>query len=192
MKRIPRSREVEQAIVNLVREVKAAVKELNSLAGTLLGRGKYDSATMLVETAKEVTVFQGRAVALRKEWRALRRSTFVPGKEKQEATPVWKFYRPIVRVLAHLNGRARRVELEGGVESALEGLLVAGDLELTSKGVPKWKITVRRARAPMIREGFIAYAKGFWSLTDEGRRLADQQEDKAGEVQARSQPPDGS
>ena len=176
MTRILRRREVDQAIRVVIREVKAAVKEMNAEAGALLARGKYDKATARVETCQRMGGFQAKVAALRKDWRALRTCGQAPT-EKQDTTPIWKFYRPVALALVQLQGQATRNDLERQLESLMNGQLLPGDLVATSRGVPRWKIGVRQARRPMMREGFIEQVKGgWWRLTEAGRKMAEKPE----------------
>ena len=171
--RVLRGHEVDQTIKAVVREVKAAVKEMNAKAADLLARGKYDKATAIVETCRRMGEFQSKVTALRKDWRALRKCGQV-ATEKQETTPIWKFYKPVAIALAQLQGEAKRNDLECQLEMVLNGQLLPGDLVANSRGIPMWKTSVRRARRPMMKEGFIEQAKGgWWRLTDAGRKMAE-------------------
>lgn len=174
MRRIPRSREVEQSIVAVVRELKAAGKELSGEATSMLARGKYDIASAMVDKCRLLGEFQGRILALRKEWRTLRSIGSGGATEKLQTTPVWKFYQHIALALVHLDGQSKRKELERELQSVLDAQLLPGDLGTTGRGVPRWQIMIRRARRPMIKEGFIEYGKGgWWRLTEAGRKLAE-------------------
>jgi hypothetical protein len=171
--RILRKREVDQAIKAVIREVKAAVKEMNAEAGNLLARGKYDKATAMVETCRRIGEFQGKVAALRKDWQTLRKCERAPA-EKQEATPTWKFYKPIALALIQLQGQAKRDGLERQLGTLLDGQLLPGDLVADSRGLPRWKISVRSARGPMMKEGFLEQSKGgWWRLTEAGRKMAE-------------------
>ena len=170
--RIPRSKEVDHAIAAVGREVKLALKELNAEAGRELTRGHYDKATAMVEQCRKLGEFGAKVQDLRREWRDLRRDG-QPRLEKQKKTPAWRFYKPIAMALKQLGGRARRTDIERKLAAILDGELCDGDMQMTSGGLPKWKIAIRRSRQPMIREGFLAPDKGgWWCLTDAGRKLA--------------------
>lgn len=173
MKRIPRGREVEQSLVVVVREVKAALKDLNQQAASLMERGDYDGAMAMAKMGRLLSGFQAKVSALRSEWRALRSKAKNKGIEKEETTPLWKYFQPIAKALLELGGRARRHDLEKILASLLEGQFLSGDLAPTARGVPRWKVMVRRARRPMVSEGFLEEAKGpWWRITTAGRRLA--------------------
>jgi hypothetical protein len=164
---------VDQAIKAVAREVKAAVKEMNAEAGELLASGKYDRATTMVETCRRIGEFQSKVAVLRKDWRALRKGGQA-SPMKQDTTPIWKFYKPVALALLQLQGQAKGNDLERQLETLMNGHLLPGDLVATSRGVPKWKICVRHARRPMMKEGFIEQAKGeWWRLTDAGRKMAE-------------------
>jgi hypothetical protein len=73
--------------------------------------------------------------------------------------------------LAALNGNATRRDLEKHLETSIPNVLRPGDLELNARGKPLWKLMVRRARKPMIKEKFIEDGIGKnWVITPAGRR----------------------
>jgi hypothetical protein len=140
MKRVPRSREVEQAILAVAREVKAAAKDLSTEAGRMLARGKFDMASAMVERCRLLGEFGAKVGALRREWKALRIAGKA-GDKKLVTTPVWKLYQPIAVALSRLHGQAKRIDLEQELGVTLDGKLMPGDLEPTGKGVPRWRIS---------------------------------------------------
>ena len=173
MSRLPGGREVDRALRNVEREVRAALKALNQQAGKSLARGDYQSAEGMVAVGRSVSDFRKEVEELRRHWRAL----LVPKEQSQghapESTPLWEFYRPILRALDSLGGEATRQEIERRVEPELAGLLKAGDSKVMARGNPRWKVMIRRARQPMIREGFLETSKGSrWRITAAGRRAA--------------------
>ena len=180
MKRVPRSREVDQAIGAVVRELKLALEDLNQQAAALLARGDYDGASAMMRTGELLSEFQNRVAALQGEWRALRGALKAEKRPKEETTPLWKYYQPIAKALVAAGGRAKRRDLEQAVESLLQSLFVPGDLVPNVRGEPRWQVMVRRARRPMRDEGFLDDTKGsWWCLSAEGRKLA-----KKGDVEA--------
>ena len=173
MKRVPRVREVNQAILAVSREVKRAVKELNQQAAKLLARGDYEGAQAMVETGRRLHDFQNKVRSLQEEWRELRSAAHGGGEAHEEHTPLWQFYQPILQSLVALGGEAKRRDLEDRVGETLEGHLKPGDSVTNARGVPRWKRMVARARKPMTAEGFLEDGKGpVWRITDAGRRTA--------------------
>ncbi len=169
MKRLPRSGEVDQAIRGVVREVKLALKELNHEAATLLARGDYEGAKAMMQTGELLNEFQNRVSALQGEWRALRGAVKPERPPKEEITPLWKYYQPISKALVEAGGKAKRRDLEQAVESLLQSEFAPGDLVLNTRGEPRWKVMLRRARRPMTKEGFLEDTKGSWWCLSSGK-----------------------
>ena len=60
---------------------------------------------------------------------------------------------------------------EKQLESTIPSVVKSSDLELNARGKARWKLMVRRARKPMIKEKFIEDGGGKnWIMTDAGRR----------------------
>lgn len=172
MNRIPGSREVDRALKQAVREVKSALKEINQEAGKLVARGDYGGAEALVQVGRTVTTFTSELEALHLTWRELQDNT--TGEELTEKTPLWEYYRPILQALVELGGESTLAQLEDRVEPSLAGLLKNGDLVLMSRGKPRWKVMVRRARRHMVKEGLLEDRSGLrWRISSQGRRIAE-------------------
>ena len=57
--------------------------------------------------------------------------------------------------------------------------LQPGDRTGTGRGRERWQVMVRRARKPLITEGWIEAGTGkLWKITEAGRRAAEQPMDK--------------
>src|SRR5260370_20208817 len=101
--KIPGKREVDNALRLTSREIKSALRQVNQQAGRLVSRGDYDGAQSLVELGKEISQFTSEVEALHAKWRDLRED----GDESRiERTPLWKYYRPILKALGQLGGEA--------------------------------------------------------------------------------------
>lgn len=173
MGNLPRNHEVRLAIRSLGREVKFAIKEANQLAAKRLSRSDYSGAQSLIEVAKAIAEFGNEVKSLHSRWRSVRSSSPQPERIKGEETPLWEFYRPILQALIALGGDATRKEIESKLEGTIDGSLKKGDLALSAQGVPRWKIMVRRARKPMISEGFITGENLLrWKITSKGEQAA--------------------
>jgi hypothetical protein len=71
----------------------------------------------------------------------------------------------------------KRDGLERQLGTLLDGQLLPGDLVADSRGLSRWKISVRSARGPMMKEGFLEQSKGgWWRLTEAGRKMAEKPE----------------
>jgi hypothetical protein len=170
---MPGSREVERAIKQTAREVKAALKEINHQAGKLVARGEYATAEELVKVGRSITTFADEVETLRLRWSELQDNA--PGKLSSERTPLWEYYRPILKALVQLGGEATLDDLERKVEPILTALLQPGEMGLMSGDKLSWKRAVRRSRRHMIKEGFLEEHSGLrWKISDNGRRVAEE------------------
>lgn len=173
MKVLGRTRKVDKAIKAALREVKLALKEVNQQAAKLVANGKYSEADALVQVAKKVQEFQVEVDSLRAKWRGIKTTGANNDPSTENPTPLWKFYHPILQVLMALGGEATRRALESQLATSLASELSPGDFKVTARGVPRWKVMVKRARKPMVHEGFIETGTSkLWRITHEGRRAA--------------------
>ncbi|HPM82483.1 MAG TPA: winged helix-turn-helix domain-containing protein [Candidatus Anammoximicrobium sp.] len=96
-----------------------------------------------------------------------------PRQTKGSQTPLWEFYRPVLQALTALGGNATRKEIEAHLEGTITHTLKDGDFVANSRGVPRWKIMVGRARKPMISEGFVTGDNLLrWKITSKGEQAA--------------------
>ena len=173
MAQVPRSREVTKAIRSLVRQTQLATKEANQLAAKRLARGDYAGAQSLISVAQAISAFGSEVLGLNGRWREVRSAGKAPKKGKDAQTPLWEFYRPILQTLLSLGGEATRTDIEGKLEETLASSLKEGDIVTNAQGTPRWKIMVKRARKPMIAEGFISEESPFkWKITSKGELAA--------------------
>lgn len=75
------------------------------------------------------------------------------------------------QALNALGGEATRKEIESKLEQTLNGSLKAGDLITNSRGIPRWKVMVGRAKKHMIAEGFVTGEHLLrWTISSKGSR----------------------
>ena len=173
MARIPRKSEVTRAIRTVGREVKLANKEANQLAAKRLARGDYAGAQTLTETAQKIAAFSSEVADLQSKWRNVGGTRGVRNGGKLERTPLWEFYRPILKVLIALEGEASAGQIEAEIEGEFDGMLKEGDFVKNARGIPRWGVMVRRARKPMIKEGFLSDEHIHkWIITKKGEQAA--------------------
>lgn len=178
---LPSRKKTDRALVEAARAAGATVKEANRCAGQLVAKGNYQGAEQLVAVAKAAGAFQGEIAALHQRWRELAYGNSKQDEGKAERTPLWQYYKPILAALAALNGNATRRDLEKHLETSIPNVLRPGDLELNARGKPLWKLMVRRARKPMIKEKFIEDGSGKnWVITPAGRRAMEAPPPQAG------------
>lgn len=173
MAQVPRNQEVTRAIRSLARQTKLATKEVNQLAAKRLARGDYAGAQSLIGVAQAISAFGNEVAALGGRWREVRSAGKGPKKGKDEQTPLWEFYQPILQALVSLGGDATRKEIEKKLEEALANRLKEGDSAANTRGVPRWKVMVGRARKHMIAEGFVTGENPLrWKITSKGEQAA--------------------
>ena len=169
--KVPKRAQVDNAIRGVRRQIRATLKAVNLQAGKLLARGKYAEAEELVRVGRSIDGFQARVEELRKEWRLLTASK--GNIESAEHTPLWRFYQPVLKALLSVGGTATSVELEKALPPFLEGHATPADLAPGPRGVPRWRVMLKKARRPMVKELFLDSASGKkWQLSAEGKRLA--------------------
>jgi hypothetical protein len=173
MAKVPRSQEVIRAIQSLVRQIKLATKEANQLAAKRLTRGDYVKAQTLIDTAKSVSAFGNEVAGLLGRWKEVRLTNKDSKKGKDNQTPLWEFYRPILQALVSIDGEGTRQELEKKFEETMINNLKEGDFVKNTHGMPRWKVMIRKARKHMITEGFISGEKPhIWMITSKGEQAA--------------------
>jgi len=87
---------------------------------------------------------------------------------------------PIVRALAERGGHAARREIVAAVGEAMAERHGAPDLERLPSGPPRWKPRLGKARARLVRRGWLAAGsgRGEWELTERGWAKARREEKK--------------
>jgi hypothetical protein len=174
MKKLPGAKEVHRKIKETIRAVKLAVKMMNQQAGQRLGKGDYQSAEQLMAQAKKVQEFGVELDELLSKWQEISRSGTATGpKERKQLTPLWEYYKPILKALTKLGGKATSADLEEILSSEVDKWLKPDDFQTTNGNRLRWHSMVRRAKRPMTKEGWVEPGTGkVWQLTREGTRAA--------------------
>lgn len=172
MTKVPGSGNVERALRGVRRELKSSLRQINQQAARLLTKGNYSGSQMLVDVARMVNGFEAEVEGLRGKWRSLRGSSG-GSDHAAEQTPLWGYYKAILQTLISAEGRSTTTELITGLEPSVAKIFKPGDFETMSNGRPRWQVMIRRARRPMIKEGFIEADRGKeWHITSAGRKAA--------------------
>lgn len=174
MSNVPRSVEVDKAFKATIHAVENALDALNGQAGKLMSRGQYEKAEALAQRGREVKAFVQEVESLRTRWTKLRRGPRVIRKAKNEKTPLWTYYQPILRALDALGGEAKRESLMAEVEKHIASGFKESDRDLMSRGrLQRWQVMVLRARKHMVQEGWLESVSGpTWRITSSGRRTS--------------------
>ena len=78
-----------------------------------------------------------------------------------------------MKALLSVGGAATLAELEKALPPFLEGQATPADMAPGGRGVAPWKVMLKKARRPMIKERFLEPAPAKkWQLSAEGKRLA--------------------
>ena len=164
---------VNRSLVLLKKQLRAAVKEINNEAADLVGRGRYDASSALIDVAKRAGEFSAEVEALRKRWTSIRRGPTAG--HDGERTPLWEYYALIASALVHLEGEATRSQITDWISGSAIDKLKPADLARTARGKLIWQRNVNRARKAMIKEGYLEPDSGsIWKLTRLGRDIAKQ------------------
>jgi hypothetical protein len=176
MKRVPHARGVAKSLRSVRSATQKALKELNLLASQRMAKGDYGAAEALAAKGKELREFQLELAALRKRWQEVSGSG---GQAKATSTPLWTYYQPILQGLVQAGGECRRDQLETHVERLIGGSLQPGDRATMARGRERLRVMIRRARRPLVSEGWLEHGTGnFWRITEAGRKAAEQSPDK--------------
>lgn len=166
-------RKVWRQIVQLRRDLKTAIREINGQAAKKVAQGNYGASQEMVELAKTVQQFTADADEFNERWSAISKQQ-EKGKPRAEVTPVWEYYRIIARGIASLGGDSQFDEIVQWMKKNALDNLKPGDILEAPKGLPVWQRAVSKARRPMIKEGFLEPGASKWKLTKSGRNLAGQ------------------
>ena len=94
---------------------------------------------------------------------------------KGEVTPLWGYYQPILKAIVAAGGECLRSDIESAIEA--DDFLQVADRSPMSGGRERWKVMIRRARKPLLAEGWIEdEISTKWRVTDEGRKAADRRD----------------
>lgn len=138
-----------------------------------MAKGDYATAETLAAKGKEIRQFQTEADELRKRWRAICGGGTAGA--KKSASPLWSYYQPILQALVQAGGECRGAGVEEHVERLMNASLLPADRDMMAGSRERWRVMVKRARRPLIAEGWIEDRPGaFWRITDAGRRAAEQ------------------
>ncbi len=176
MKRLPGNREVDRSLVALTRSIERTASQLNQRAAQLMTKGDYSSVEALLEAGKSIQGFHLKVESLRREWSTIQPDVSTAAGTAVETTKLWEYYQPVLRAVAELGGASTRAEIEDHLSETLATVLKQGDFTQMAHGVPRWKVMVRRARRPLIREGFLEDGAGPWRLTAAGLKAAEASE----------------
>ena len=173
MKRIPHARGVAQALRSVRTAAQRSLKGLNQAASQRMAKGDYATAEELAAKGKEIRQFQAEVDELRKRWRAVCGGGSRGA--KKSATPLWSYYQPILQALVQAGGECRGADVEARVERSMSASLQAADRDIMAGSRERWRVMVKRARRPLIAEGWIEDRAGSaWRITDAGRRAAEE------------------
>lgn len=173
MSPVPGRGRVTRALRAVRKELRGSLRQVHQHAAKLLAKGNYGGAETLVEMARSIKAFDAEVEGLAEKWTAVR-----GGSTKSAAadrTPLWAYYRLILQTLSASDGDVSTPELIKRLEPIATTALKPPDLDATSSGRPRWQLMIRKARRPMVKEGFIEGGTGSeWRLTAAGRRAVTQ------------------
>jgi hypothetical protein len=172
--KVPKRAAVDRALKTAARQVESCLKAVNRDAAAFVRRGRYSEGEGLLVVGREIATFAEKIEEVRNSWRTLAGSPKGSKEDRPAITPLWQYYEPILQALEGAGGEATRADLEARLPALLEGRLKPGDTLPIGRIKTRWMAMLRRARRPMIKEGFLdpSPPKGRWRITAEGRRAA--------------------
>jgi hypothetical protein len=170
--KVPKRAQVDRAIRGVKLQARSTLRAVNLHAGKLLSRGRYAEAEELMRIGRSIDSFQVRIDDLRTAWREVSASS-KSKRAAEERTPLWRFYHPIAKALLNIGGTGTRADLEKALPPFLQGLTTPADMTVGAKGMARWKVMLKRARRPMVKERFLEPVGGAkWVLSADGKRMA--------------------
>jgi restriction system protein len=192
---------VHAAFETLLEEIEAEIDVVNQAGAKAFEERDYNSARSVLDRADQITSFRDKVVALRSEWGtltgvhhsqvatttvAVESSVANDGADKTTRasfgrlqrglrTPEGAYYRPILKTLDHLGGRAKLNDILDRVKELMQGTLTEHDYQpLNSDSeMPRWRNAAQWARNAMVKEGLLKddSPRGVWEISEAGRRV---------------------
>jgi hypothetical protein len=165
-------RKVGRQFAQLRRDLKTAIKEINSDAAKKVAQGNYGASQEMVALAKAVQQFTTDAKDFNERWKAIAKQQ--KKGPRAETTPVWEYYRLVARAIVSLGGECNFEEIVDWMKKNAMSDLKPGDILEGPKGLPVWQRALSKTKRPMVKEGFLEQAAGKWKVTKSGRNLVSQ------------------
>jgi hypothetical protein len=184
-----KSNNISLAFEMLLQELNNEIESIEERVGELLKTGKFTGVREEVKYAEQLSSFRKRVASLLKKWNEF----FHHKKPKEEKgkrvklfpkrlprgvkTPSKAYYRPILKALIDLGGKASVHEVLIEVEKEMKGILNEKDRESipTNPNELRWVNTAKWARKdmtimkpPLLKPDS---AKKIWEITETGRKF---------------------
>jgi hypothetical protein len=178
---------VDAAFDILLEQIEAEIDLVNRTGARAFENRDYDKARATLEQAGQFIGFRNRTATLRREWAALAG----PQEEEEGAaeqverrdlgrlgrglrTPEEAYYRPILQVLAELEGRGQTAQILDRVGQLMRGVLREVDYQplTASPDLPRWRNAAQWARNSMVQNGLLKddSPRGIWEISEAGTR----------------------
>ena len=151
--------------------------------------GAYDTATEVIEFAKQLLAFQGRVAALAEEWEEIENARDAATPEVQEIvskkffgkkrkgiiTTQEEYCQPLLEVLDEMGGRGPTDEVLDRLGEKMKGVLKPVDYEhhKSDTNSIRWRNTAQWARNKMVNsDGRMKKGspRGIWEISSKGRK----------------------
>jgi hypothetical protein len=185
---VPNASAVSTSFRKLLKRLDGTRKKINGTVASESKSGDYDAAKEWMEVGRVVSDFRDRAEALHKEWKTLVKGIRASGKQNpinvhspsskkgsHKRPFVWRFYKPLLGLLAGRGGNASTEELISELEQGFRDQLTERDLSVSQKtGRPKWQAGIKKVYRQCQREGWIERRRdGLWRITAKGKAIAE-------------------
>lgn len=181
------SSEVSAALEIVLEEIEAVVDELNQQGASAFGKGDYESAKGVIETATRVTDFRASVRGLQKAWETLLSGSPVTPRptpaqsstrrvtsrlQRGLRTPEDKFRPHVLSVLAELGGAGSVTQVLDKVGIRMAGVLNDYDRQPlpSNPNSLRWRNSAQWCRNTLVQEGLLKADSpiGTWELSDRG------------------------
>jgi hypothetical protein len=177
--KLPNKRAVSQALREVRRTLKQAIKQVNVAAADLAKKGNYERVEATMAKGRELITFREEVAEVEKKWKQVCGSGAGGAKASTKASIAeWEYYGPILRSLNTLGGKASLKDIEAEFLQTMSSHLGPGDHTPMAGGHERWQAMIYRSRKHMIKEGWISpRSSKVWELTANGRSVAAKQGD---------------
>ncbi|MGC6423820.1 MAG: winged helix-turn-helix domain-containing protein [Lentimonas sp.] len=156
--------------------------------------GAYDTATEVIDFAKQLLAFQGKVAALADEWEEIENARDAATPEVQEIvskkffgkkrkgiiTTQDEYCQPLLEVLVEMGGKGPTDEVLDRLGDKMKGVLKPVDYEChkSDEKQIRWRNSAQWARNKMVNtDGRMKKGspRGIWEISDKGRKWLEKQ-----------------
>jgi hypothetical protein len=180
------SADVLTAFDAALKAITREIKHVQRAGSQAFDSAEYQRAREALTRVEQLTAYQDKVVALRKEWEALtpvRKADQSAhpvhdsrvGSSRGLLTPRTDYYRPILRALVRLGGSGTASAVVDHVYAVMKPSLSEYDYSSISSNpeYPHWLKSLHWARYDLVKQGLLKRGSphGIWEISDEGHQF---------------------